>query len=306
MDDYADSLKASDNPHHYADEHRFQPWVRVQHAGDSTEIYATFVDTRRAQALSDWRKNGAPLPLIRTQSQAKDPQRCLDMVSARRRRKIRLLCMNAKVDRMFTFTTRPLDGRIFNRDEFMAAWSLFLRRVFKDAPRFNYVAVHELQPESRQFHMHAGVRGRFDIAFILRHWRYAVNTVYGLQTDDMTGENSMAGVHVSYKPGAGSKRNAAVRVASYIAKYIGKGEDQIEFNKKGYFCRRDNRLPAPSHWYYPVKETLNETVEDFIKDFGIDAIKAGGECFLKETIQAGKMLSVFIRIPRSQFNPPPF
>jgi hypothetical protein len=130
--------------------------------------------------------------------------------------------------------------------------------------------------------------------------------VYGLQTDDMTGENSMAGVHVSYKPGAGSKRNAAVRVASYIAKYIGKGDDQIQFNKKGYFCRRDNRLPAPMHWYYPVKETLNETVEDFIKDFGIDALKAGGDTFLKETIQAGKMLSVFIRIPRSQFNPPPF
>lgn len=306
MDDYTHSPFSSKDPHHYSDEHRFQPWVRVQHAGDSTEIYATFVDTRRAQALSDWRKNGAPVSPIRTETTAKDPERCRDLASARRRRKIRLLCMNAKVDRMFTFTTRPLGDRIFNRDEFMAVWALFLRRVQIDAPRFNYVAVHELQPESRQFHMHAGVRGNFDIRFLLAHWRYAVNTVYGLPTDDMTGSNSMGGVNVSYKPGVGSKRNAAVRVASYIAKYIGKGEDQIEFNKKGYFCRRDNRLPAPVHWYYPVRETLNQTVDDFIADFSIDRLKAGGECFLRECVQAGRMLSVFIRIPRASFNPPPF
>jgi hypothetical protein len=154
--------------------------------------------------------------------------------------------------------------------------------------------------------MHAGVRGRFDIGFILSHWRYAVNTVYGLPTDDMTGVNSMGSVNVSYKPGAGSKRNASVRVASYIAKYIGKGEDQIEFNKKGYFCRRDNRLPAPAHWYYPVRETLNQTVSDFMQDFSIERITAGGDCFIRENVEAGRMLSVFIRIPRSKFNPPPF
>jgi len=173
------------------------------------------------------------------------------------------------------------------------------------APLWNYVAVVEVQPESGQFHIHAGIRGRYDVSVMRQAWHDALNDVWGRDRSLTSGEDSPGNVDISWKPGAGgSKSRAAGKIAGYIAKYVSKDTDSVEFNRKGYFCRRNNIVPKAFSYFYAPREKLVDSLEEFIAEFHLEkALNGGGSSF---TVLDQGCNRLFLRVPRRLFNPPPF
>jgi hypothetical protein len=296
------SSELSAYPHAFTHEERFQPYLRIQPVGDSVEIYLRNADTRLFANAARRLWEGSP-KRQRSLEEGKDRSESIAASSRRRRRQIRLLCVNAKVDRMYTFTTRPLGGKILTRDQFDRAWSMYRRMIVQVYPSFNYVAVVEIQPESKQFHVHAGVRGRYSVDVIRETWHKALNHVWCRDLSLVHGEDSPGNVHIKYKPSGGtSKVRAAVRIAGYIAKYIGKDADGTRFNRKGYFHRLDNVVPKPQHFWMRADDVMREVFDRVVAHYGLDDAMTAPDTdfFMMDT------KSFFVRVPKRLFNPPPF
>jgi len=177
--------------------------------------------------------------------------------------------------------------------------------MIEAAPLWNYVAVVEVQPDSGQYHIHAGIRGRYDVTVMRKAWHDALNGVWGRDLSLTAGEDSPGNVDISWKPGVGaSKAKAAGKIAGYIAKYVSKDSDGVEFNRKGYFCRRNNVVPKAFSYFYAPRATLVDSLSEFIEEFHLDkALNGGGSSFVVLDQACHRL---FLRVPSRLFNPPPF
>lgn len=142
----------------------------------------------------------------------------------RARREVRLIARNLGVDRLMTLTTRQDENTI---EDLLARFAK-LRRLYREetGQEFHYVAVPEPHPSNPgHFHLHLGVSGFVRLEVMRRHWW------------DVCGGRGMGNVDIQCRAGLTNGTANCVRIASYIAKYIGKGMVE-RFNKKRYWASR--------------------------------------------------------------------
>lgn len=282
-------------PHRFTQDDRFQYSVKVQPVAGHLEFYVRAADTRLPAMAAERAFHGFNL-IGRTRSApVADESKRLDnqlRAAQRAQRRIRLLCMEAGVDRLFTFTTRGL----LTRDQLLSAWDRF-RRVAEGAyPEFRYVATIE-NHKSGQLHIHAGLRGFYCINHLRRLWQSALNRVLGRDQSLIHGSDSPGTVNIPKT--RTRKRYAGVQgtiaIAGYIAKYVGK-QLTADFNRKKYLHSK-NVVVKPSVTRWLSSETLWDALVEAARRFGFtdrmgDAKFFGG--------------SAFVRVGVSDLDPPPF
>lgn len=289
---HADQPSAGQYPYRYTQDDRFQYRVKVQPVAGHLEFYIRCVDTR-LPAMADQRAfMGNPK---RQYNVAQDPADRLDnqlKATQRAKRKVRLLCMEAGVDRLFTFTTRAF----LNRDTLLKAWDLFRRVMETHWKNFRYVATIE-HHKSGQLHIHAGLSGFHNINHLRKIWHTCLNRVLGRDQSLVHGPDSPGNVNI---PKSRSRTRhtgvkGAMAIAGYIAKYVGKELTQA-FNRKRYLHTKNVTLsPAQSQWLKAdnIEQAILETAEryDFVDLLGDMKTFKG---------------SAFIRVHLDDFPPPPF
>jgi hypothetical protein len=278
-------------PYRYTQDDRFQYRVRIQPVAGHREFYIRAVDTRLPAMADQRRFMGSPKRLYNVQQ---DPADRLDnqlKATQRAKRKVRLLCMEAGVDRMFTFTTRAL----LDRDLLLKAWDRFRRVMEANWKEFRYVATIEPH-KSGQLHIHAGMSGFHNINHLRKLWHSCLNRALGRSQTLVHGSDSPGNVNIpktrSRTRYAGVK--GATAIAGYIAKYVGK-ELTEDFNRKKYLHTKNVKLnPAFSLWL--EADDLGEAITEVARYYGFV------ECLDDLKVFKG---SAFIRLHLDDL-PPPF
>jgi hypothetical protein len=142
----------------------------------------------------------------------------------------------ACADRMLTLSTRENETRV----EVWAKWWDEFRRRLNRIHDFHYVAVLERQQRGT-WHIHVAVSGRQDWKLLRSIW---LSVISKAGTDgavnDSTGNKKWRAL---VRRMGGKGRAMRHRVATYIAKYIGKDADASTFNKKRYWTSRGIVVP---------------------------------------------------------------
>jgi hypothetical protein len=273
------------------DRHQFR--LIVQPVGGNIEYTIMTVDTRLQKMAAEREWMGYPKRVVRP-----DADRLDKIADANRRRakKIRLYCLELRVDRMLTLTTRPYNGRNLTREQFLQAQDLWRRAIVKRCPEFLYVGVHELQPVSGQIHFHGAIRGFLDVNFARDQWRLALAKVLDLPFDDLTGANSPGACHINPCPEKLRHLPAEKKqeiMARYICKYI--SSDLLTFfNKKGYFHSSGVRIAKAQGRWLRAK-SMRAAIDEVIRLAGVfdadgiplwDRCGAGNDFFQRFRISA--------------------
>jgi hypothetical protein len=219
-------------PHRFTHEERFQYRVKVQPVAGRLEFSIRCVDTRLAANAARREFEGRP---IRGQyaTIAADPEDSARRSRLRAKNTVRLLALEMRIDRMFTFTIRKV-GDPLPYDTVLKAWDLFRRSMERNFSGFRYIATPEKQ-QNGQWHIHAGTCGFANINNLRKCWLDALNQVLGRSKMLVHGADSPGNVNVTNKrPIRGDWVKKATRIAQYIAKYIGKSMEAA-FNRKKYF-----------------------------------------------------------------------
>lgn len=184
--------------------------------------------------------------------------------SAKRARKmIRLSCSAISADRLMTLTYR---GAMTDDKRLARDFDSF-RRAMRRAGAWHYVAVIE-RHKSGGFHVHVAVHGRVVYNLVRGIWRRIVGR-------DEAGKPN-GNVHVrNPKTGGQWKRHA---LASYIAKYIGKGVDDHQLNKKRYWASKGICVPESQTYFVQDGGDMHGVI--------VDAMQAAMEVCPAHAVQA--------------------
>lgn len=280
-------------PHRFTQDDRFQYRVKVQPVAGHLEFYIRPVDTRlpAMAAARDFMGGGIKrvLPAVHDESKRLDNQL---RATQRAQRKIRLLCMEAGVDRLFTFTTRGF----LSRAELLKAWNSFRLVMEKAFIDFRYVATIE-HHKSGQLHIHAGLAGYHNINHLRRIWQNCLNRVRGRCLTLIHGPDSPGTVNIpktrNYRTYVGVRGSASI--ACYISKYVGKGP-AAEFNRKRYMHTKNIKVQsAQSQWL--KADGLFEAVMEVASMYGFSHLMGDLKLFKS---------SAFVRVFVPDLEPPPF
>lgn len=121
------------------------------------------------------------------------------------RRKV--LCLGA--DHLLTLTYR---GLVVERTQAVSDLQKFVRALRDEFGQFAYVAVAELQARG-SIHWHLAVKGRQNVNLLRRVWR-------GIVGHD--------GGNIDVQAARGQGAEGRARLAGYLAKYLCKGEENVE------------------------------------------------------------------------------
>ncbi|HTH61272.1 MAG TPA: hypothetical protein VL689_14065 [Paraburkholderia sp.] len=154
----------------------------------------------------------------------------------RSRRMIRQRCKAIMADRMLTFSTRENETRL----EVWAAWWDAFRRRLNRLQDFHYVAVLERQQRGA-WHIHVAVNGRQNWNLLRSIWLSVISRsgTDGAVNDSIGNRKRKA----LFSQWGGKGRAMRHRIATYIAKYVGKNADATTFNKKRYWTSKGIVLP---------------------------------------------------------------
>jgi hypothetical protein len=149
---------------------------------------------------------------------------------------VRKRCTAIRADRMLTLSTRANETRI----EVWAKWWDEFRRRLNKMQDFHYVAVLEKQQRGA-WHIHVAVSGRQNWKLLRSIWL----SVISKSGTDGAVNDSTGGFkrYCAFKRIGGKGRAMRHRIASYIAKYIGKDAGASTFNKKRYWTSRGIVVP---------------------------------------------------------------
>lgn len=174
----------------------------------------------------------------------------------------RFLVQQMQADRLLTLTYRE---NVEDREKVRLDFAKFRRLVangWKGQPGlkdWRYVAVLEKQ-ERGAFHVHCAVKGWQPITFLRRCWYRALGV-----SMDAKGSDTPGGINVTPpRTDNGSSRKkewAAVRLASYIVKYMSKTFDETTTEKNRYWRSKDIQAPEQyRHWLIATnfEDALNE------------------------------------------------
>ena len=216
------------------------------------------VDTLTPLAAADYAAQVAtPAPLTEAEKLERLTQN-RDKAGRRARTKVRRLCLSKYLDCMLTLTYRE---NMVDRDRCKRDLDVFLKRLRRVLPTFQYIAVLERQERGawhvhiachrvQSHYMHKGMLVKsFDLLRAL--WRAVVGTDNGT-------------VNVSKRKGRPSPR----KVAMYLAKYIGKdlGEDLRKWENS--YSASGRALPQPI-----VVRVLRSLLSDACRD-SLDLLEA--------------------------------
>jgi hypothetical protein len=277
-------------PHRFTQDDRFQYRVKIQPVAGHLEFYIRPVDTRLPAMAAERAFLGHP---IRQFKPEQDPADRLDnqlKATQRAQRKIRLLCMEAGVDRLFTFTTRGM----LTRDQLLKAWDGFRRVMERNYKNFRYVATIE-NHKSGQLHIHAGLSGFHNINHLRRIWQTCLNRCLGRDQSLVHGADSPGTVNIP----PSRKRREGVRgsmaISSYVAKYVGKGPC-TDFNRKRYMHTKNIKIQVPKSLWLDAANLFDAVME---------TARAYGFGHLLKDLKPFKS-AAFIRVCVDDLLPPPF
>ena len=259
-------------PYRYTQDDRFQYRVKIQPVAGQLEFSIRPVDTRLAAMAADRAFYGSPKRLTST---AVDPEETKRRSKLRAKSRIKLLALEAHVDRLGTFTIRLVDSLPMAYDDVLKAWDYFRRMAVRADKNFHYVAVPELQ-KNGQWHIHAGLCGYQNVNHFRKMWQTALNKVLKRSQSLIHGKDSPGAFNFPPRRYEGSKVNKGKRIARYISKYIGKSLD-AEFNRKSHFHTVGIKVtPAQRQWLNAqsrdaaLREVL--TAWGLIDDMGIPSV----------------------------------
>lgn len=154
----------------------------------------------------------------------------------RSKRMIRQRCKAIRADRMLTLSTRANETRI----EVWAKWWDAFRRRLNQLQDFHYVAVLERQKRGA-WHIHVAVSGRQNWKLLRSIWLSVIakHGTDGAVNDSVEGFKKWC----VFRKIGGKGRAMRHLIATYIAKYVGKGAGDVGFNKKRYWTSRGIVLP---------------------------------------------------------------
>lgn len=292
--DSLDSPPPGAYPYRYTDDDRFQFRVRVQPVAGHLEFYVRAVDTRLPAMAADRAWHGNPKRQYRVEQTPAERFSNQLKATQRAQRQVRLLCMEAGVDRLFTFTVRACHH--LDRNTLLKAWDMFRRIMERHFHNFRYVATLE-HHKSGELHIHAGLSGFHNINHLRRIWHTCLNRTLGRDQSLVTGPDSPGNVNIPKS--RSKKRHSGVKgciaIASYIAKYVGK--DMVEaFNRKRYLHTKNVKItPAQAQWL--KSDNLVDAV------FEAAQLYSFTECL--DNLKTFKG-SAFIRVHLDELPPPPF
>lgn len=156
------------------------------------------------------------------------------------RKRVRQACKTIKADRLITLTYRE---NMQCRETALKHWKEFTRRMRKHRD-FLYVCV--LEPQGRgAIHFHVAVHGKVVYQLVRSIWQ----SILGKGPDGQ----QMGQVNVRNPNAFGFGKDGAHRLASYLAKYMGKDMSIRELDDKRYFASRG--IPKPEIIYWRLGST---------------------------------------------------
>jgi len=154
----------------------------------------------------------------------------------RSKRMIRKRCKQIRADRMLTLSTRANETRI----EVWAKWWDEFRRRLNKIQAFHYVAVLERQKRGA-WHIHIAVSGRQNWKVLRSIW---LSVISKFETDGTVNDSIRSyNKRCVFRKVGGKGRAMRHLIATYIAKYVGKGANDVGFNKKRYWSSKGVVLP---------------------------------------------------------------
>lgn len=193
------------------------------------------VDCLTPSALADYmhllRNPQAPTPLELLERAA----RSADNAKKRAKTAVRRLVKEKNLDLMLTLTYRE---NVTDRPTHLRNFDVFMKRVRRAIPSFEFVVTHEKQ-ERGAWHSHIAVRRILPV-----YWhRGALVKSYTLLTQLWRSSHDSGGTcHVSKF--MGNKRRDVSQIASYLSKYIGKALGD-EVPKYGNSYSASDGRPSP-------------------------------------------------------------
>lgn len=158
---------------------------------------------------------------------------------ARARRQLRWAVQSIQADRILTCTYRE---NMTDRRRALAHWNYFRALVMARYPGWVFVAVIEHQ-ERGAIHFHAAVRGFQDVGYLRSMWLRVVGVDNG-------------NIDIAYRKERFSDSGAGGRIASYMAKYIGKDFDSTPKGARRFFGSKERPEPVITRWWIQAKTDL--------------------------------------------------
>jgi hypothetical protein len=137
-----------------------------------------------------------------------------------------------RADRILTLTKR---GKFTTTDDAWLAWKAFCRLARKFwGERWQFVVVPELHQEGG-YHLHVALKGFFDVGMLRRIWSKALGG-----TGHESGADTRGNIDIT---GAVASPRSRSRIASYLAKYLGKDVGAVLRGRRALAASRG--IPAP-------------------------------------------------------------
>ena len=276
---------------------RFQYRVKAQPVAGQIEFSIRPVDTRLAAMAAQREWMGFPKRITPVDQARREEYTFRSHQRAKSR--IKLLCMEMGVDRMFTYTIRLVDGVPIGYDDLIAAWDYYRRAVARYDKSFRYVAVPEKQ-KSGQWHVHAGIAGYANIVVHRRLWQSALNHVLKRDKSLTSKGDSPGTVNVPpHREYHGSRVSKAKKISCYVSKYVSKSLE-TEFNRKSYFQTHGVKVtPAQAQWL--ESQTRDQAVREVLDAYGL--LDDLGVPMV--SIWNRDSCSAWFSVPQSSIGPPP-
>ena len=183
----------------------------------------------------------------------------LEMSIQRAKRTIRHKAMMLGADRLVTFTTR---FKLTNREKANIAWAKFIKLVGKEFDSFDFIAVQE-EHKTEHIHIHVLLNKYYPVNTLRKLWHIALGAKKELKGEDSPGNVNIR-KHATYIQGSGQSVKQIATMARYLAKYIDKGMDSSELNKKRYSSSRGIKKPAIKIYFIPLGDNTFRLVGDIL------------------------------------------
>jgi len=214
----------------------------------------------------------------------------------RSKRTVRERCMEGDVDHLLTLTKR---GKFSSCDDLWKAFNRFNVYMSRAMPnRWRYVAVPELHADGVTWHMHCAIKGFIWAPLVRRIWQKALGG-----TGHESGENSLGNIDLKHFRKHRSGAAAIRRIASYIAKYIGKGFDSCNRGRRLFASSREfSRIATFRFWFHDIErvDQLAVRIQQWLHTVGSDVM---ADCYhwsrhrRDETLlMRGFILTTFLKV----------
>jgi hypothetical protein len=185
-----------------------------------------------------------------------------DRVARRAKTQVRRRCKMIQADCMLTLTYREL---VIDESRVQADLKALVKR-FRSIGAFEYVAALETQKRGA-LHVHIACQ-QFPVYMKNEHGVRvkSYNLIRSMWRRIVGADNG--NVDLTRPRG----RNSAHRIATYIGKYVGKGLENADFNKKSYWSSKGIVMPKPTKIFFDRDMSTWDIIVLLCQDFQIKGL----------------------------------